>query len=58
MIEIGIDLARLNFQRIFQQLQNFIDMNQIVASGPFLQIILEEVSNLIVAKNELVNMLK
>lgn len=43
MIEIGLELARLHFTRIFQQLQNFIDMNQVVASGPFLQVMIEEV---------------
>lgn len=43
MLEVGIDLAKVHFRRIFQQIQNFIDMNQIVASGPFLQVFLEEV---------------
>jgi len=41
-LEKGIDLAIMYFKRVFQQLQNFIDMNQIVASGPFLQVFLEE----------------
>jgi len=42
LLEAGIDLAKVHFKRIFQQIQNFIDMNQIVASGPFLQVFLEE----------------
>lgn len=41
-LEKGLDLAILYLKRIFQQIQNFIDMNQIVASGPFLQVFLEE----------------
>jgi len=41
-LEAGIDLAKTHLKRIFQQIQNFIDMNQIVASGPFLQVFLEQ----------------
>ena len=48
---MGIELAKSHCKLMFQQIQNFIDMNQIVASGPFLQVFLEEVfeiaSNLI-----------
>ena len=43
MLEVGIELAKSHFKLLFQQIQNFIDMNQIVASGPFLQVFLEEV---------------
>ena len=50
-MEVGIDLAKVHFKRIFQQIQNFIDMNQIVASGPFLQVFLEEVFFIIEIKN-------
>ena len=46
ILEAGIDLAKTHFKRIFQQIQNFIDMNQIVASGPFLQVFLEEVKSI------------
>jgi len=41
-LEYAVELAKVNFRRVFQQIQNFIDMNQIVASGPFLQVFLEE----------------
>lgn len=44
LLEVSLDLAKTHLKRIFQQIQNFIDMNQIVASGPFLQVFLEEVS--------------
>ena len=40
---MGIELAKSHCKLMFQQIQNFIDMNQIVASGPFLQVFLEEV---------------
>ena len=43
ILENGVELAKIHMKRIFQQIQNFIDMNQIVACGPFLQIFLEEV---------------
>lgn len=43
LLEVGVELAKVHFKRVFQQIQNFIDMNQIVASGPFLQVFLEEV---------------
>ena len=45
-LDFGLELARTHFKRIFQQIQNFIDANQIVASGPFLQVFLEEVSHI------------
>ncbi|RNA19681.1 cell division control 45 -like protein [Brachionus plicatilis] len=41
-LECGIDTAKNHLKKIFQQIQNFIDMNQIVASGPFLQVFLDE----------------
>lgn len=41
-LEVGIELAKTHFKMLFQQIQNFVDMNQIVASGPFLQVFLEE----------------
>jgi len=41
-LEVGIELAKTHCKMIFQQIQNFVDMNQIVASGPFLQVFLEE----------------
>jgi len=41
-LEVGIELAKTHFKILFQQIQNFVDMNQIVASGPFLQVFLEE----------------
>lgn len=49
----GIELARSHMQMLFQQIQNFIDMNQVVASGPFLQVFLEESNqdNLFFAQN-------
>ena len=43
-LEVGIELAKTHFKMLFQQIQNFVDMNQIVASGPFLQVFLEEVN--------------
>ena len=42
---MSVELAKTHFKRIFQQIQNFIDMNQIVASGPVLQVFLEEVNS-------------
>jgi cell division control protein 45 len=44
-LEMAIEMSKVHFKRIFQQIQNFIDMNQIVASGPFLQVFLEEESH-------------
>jgi hypothetical protein len=44
-LDIGVDLAIKTFKKIFQQIQNHIDMNQIVAAGPFLQVFLEEVQH-------------
>lgn len=41
-LEVGIEMAKNQFKMLFQQIQNFVDMNQIVASGPFLQVFLEE----------------
>lgn len=41
-LEVGIELAKAHCKMVFQQIQNFVDMNQIVASGPFLQVFLEE----------------
>ena len=41
-LECAIDTAKNHLKKIFQQIQNFIDMNQIVASGPFLQVFLDE----------------
>ncbi len=43
MLEVGIEMGKTHLKKVFQQIQNFIDMNQIVASGPFLQVFLEEV---------------
>lgn len=43
-LEVGIELAKNHFKILFQNIQNFIDMNQIVASGPFLQVFLDEAS--------------
>ena len=42
-LDASIELAKTHLKKIFQQIQNFIEMNQIVASGPFLQVFLEEV---------------
>ena len=42
-LEMGIEMAKTHCKLVFQQIQNFVDMNQIVASGPFLQVFLEEV---------------
>lgn len=41
-LEVGIEMAKTHCKLVFQQIQNFVDMNQIVASGPFLQVFLEE----------------
>lgn len=41
-LEVGIELAKTHLKMVFQQIQNFVDMNVIVASGPFLQVFLEE----------------
>lgn len=41
-LEMGIEMAKTHCKLVFQQIQNFVDMNQIVASGPFLQVFLEE----------------
>lgn len=41
-LEVGIEMAKTHCKLLFQQIQNFVDMNQIVASGPFLQVFLEE----------------
>ena len=46
-LEVGIEMAKTHCKLVFQQIQNFVDMNQIVASGPFLQVFLEEVCTLI-----------
>ncbi len=43
MLNIGIELAENHLKKMFQQVHNLIDMNQVVALGPFLYIILEEV---------------
>ena len=41
--EVGLDMAKNHLKKMFLQLQNFIDMNQVVASGSFLQVFIDEV---------------
>jgi cell division control protein 45 len=41
-LDASLEMAKNHLKKIFQQIQNFIEMNQIVASGPFLQVFLEE----------------
>lgn len=41
--EVGLEMAKNHLKKMFIQLQNFIDMNQVVASGSFLQVFIDEV---------------
>ena len=47
-LDASLELAKTHLKKIFQQIQNFIEMNQIVASGPFLQVFLEEVKTIFI----------